>query len=111
MILLTQGFCPMGCGRTLVWKDGKIVCSSGHCPRSTAVHDLLTDSEPEHIVEFPALSERVFIIRHPLRERVGDVFWACDLDEWLASLSGRPVPEPGRYRARHDGEWRFERLV
>lgn len=37
-----QGFCPAGCGPTLVLgSDHHVICGSDTCPRPTAVADLL----------------------------------------------------------------------
>lgn len=102
-----QGWCPMGCGRTLfVGNGGYITCSYIHCPRPDAVADLLHDNEIEHIVAF---SETGFTVRHPLRERLDDALMSCFLHEEIAAMSGPPV-KPGRYRARSKqaGGWTYE---
>ncbi len=92
-----QGYCPMGCGRTLFLADGGYVtCSYVHCPRRDAVADLLADTETEHIVKF---GETEFTVRHPLRERLDDALMDCDLHSDIAAMSGPPV-RPGTYRAR-----------
>lgn len=103
-----DGYCPMGCGHTLVVTlDGKLECCSPTCPESGAVHELLQDREPEHVVWF---AERMFTIRHPLRERLRDQLLRCELHGHIAGLPGPPVP-PGRYRAVEDGaSWTWERL-
>ncbi|GAA0374812.1 hypothetical protein GCM10009530_26670 [Microbispora corallina] len=98
----------MGCGRTLFVADGGyITCSYLHCPRPTAVADLLEDRETEHIVQFHA---ETFTVRHPLRERLDDALMSCDLHDHIHGLDGPPV-RPGRYRARNsDGRWTWEVL-
>lgn len=99
-----DGYCPMGCGRTLfVGEDGYITCSFIECPRREAVSLILADRETEHIVMF---SNTAFTVRHPLRERLDDALMECQLHEHIAGLSGPPV-QPGRYRAlaEDDGEW------
>lgn len=105
------GYCPMGCGMTLVlagqeWAgEGNVICTAAECPAPDAVFRILQNPETEHIVSF---SEEHFTVTHPLRERLGDMA-ECDLHQWLASLAGPPV-QPGRYRALRDGDtWRFER--
>lgn len=90
------GFCPMGCGWTLISdEDGDVGCVSPTCPRPTAVAEILADEETEHVVTF---SLTAFTVRHPLRERLDDALMECQLHEHIAALSGPPVP-PGRYRA------------
>lgn len=98
----------MGCGRTLFLADGGYVtCSYVHCPHRLAIDDLINDRETEHIVEF---SENTFTVRHPLRERLEDALMRCQLHEHIAGLSGPPV-QPGRYRARWNGErWEWQAL-
>lgn len=92
-----QGYCPMGCGRTLFVADGgHITCSYVYCPRPTAVDELLEDRETEHTVD---LGETGFTVRHPLRERLDDALMECQLHEEIAALSGPPAV-PGRYRVR-----------
>jgi hypothetical protein len=101
-----DGYCPMGCGRTLFLADGGYVtCSYVHCPRRDAVADILADKEAEHIVDF---DDRGFTIRHPLRERLDDALMTCVLNEYCKALDGPPVT-PGRYRATGSGEqWKWK---
>jgi Family of unknown function (DUF6085) len=104
-----QGYCPMGCGRTLFLADGGYVtCSCVHCPRPDAVADILDDRESGHIVDF---SEHGFTIRHPLRERLDDALMECALHEYCEAMAGPPV-RPGRYRAtRSSGKpWAWEAI-
>lgn len=103
-----QGYCPMGCGRTLFLADGGYVtCSYVHCPTRTAVSDLLDDRETEHLVTF---DEQGFTVRHPLRERLGEALMSCDLHRHCAELPG-PPPQLGLYRATTigGGRWTFVR--
>ena len=96
-----EGYCPMGCGRTLFLGDGgDIICSSRLCPRRSAVAEILADPETEHIVWF---GEATFTVLHPLRERLTDedaqaAIAACALHEHIKGLDGPPVT-PGKYRA------------
>lgn len=90
------GYCPMGCGQTLVlvgW-GGHVACSLDACPRPDAAADILNDAEVNHIV---ALGATTFTVRHPLRERLDDELMHCSLHEWIAGLSG-PPRKPGTYR-------------
>lgn len=104
-----DGYCPMGCGRTLFLGGGGLVtCSFIRCPRPDAVADLLADKETEHVVGF---DEDGFTIRHPLRERLDDAVMTCELHAYIAGLDGPPV-RPGRYRPRLlDGRWSWEVLA
>jgi Family of unknown function (DUF6085) len=104
-----EGYCPMGCGRTLfLGSGGYVTCSYVHCPRPDAIPAILADAETEHIVSF---GEDAFTIRHPLRERLDDALMDCDLHEHCASLPGPPV-QPGKYRARAgEGErWTWQEI-
>lgn len=116
------GFCPMGCGQTLAFReeDGAINCAAQGCPEPEAVGKILGDEETEHVVTFDVQG---FSIQHPLRERIGGALHECALHRVLADHSGPPY-KPGRYRATlpiHIGprderslslrvHWDFERL-
>jgi hypothetical protein len=90
-----QGYCPMGCGRTLfLGEGGHITCSWAMCPDPSAVDELLNDRETEHIVR---LWDDTFSVVHPLRERLNDGIINCQLHDFLAQQDGPPY-EPGRYR-------------
>ena len=98
MIYVT-GFCPMGCGETLVLAmgqddTGEVLCSSPECPRLDAAATILADSETEHLVE---LGARTFSLQHPLRERVDGRLFHCEIHDVIRSLDGPPAP-PGMYR-------------
>jgi hypothetical protein len=100
------GYCPMGCGETLMLADGgHVTCTYLECPDPCAVDTLLDDRETEHVVTFGGPTEH-FTIRHPLRERVGDELLECDLHQWITALDGPPAM-PGRYRVRKDGDGRY----
>lgn len=124
-----DGYCPMGCGRTLFLSDpspsydpkitlrGGVTCSFAGCPRPTAVDELLADSETEHIAIF---DEHGVGVQHPLRERLDGALFACLLFEWLRRLDGPPYGL-GRFRVRSNppdpvsetagwSPWTFERL-
>lgn len=107
-----EGYCPMGCGRTLfLAAGGHITCSYIECPNPCAVDELLDDGETEHIV---VLDDKGFVVEHPLRERLRGELFECQLHGWLRAQAGPPF-KPGRYRAREqEGDpvapWRFEEL-
>lgn len=103
-----DGYCPMGCGRTLfLGEGGCITCSFVSCPDRLAVDTILGERESEHLVEFRA---DTFVIRHPLRERVDDQLMQCALHTHVEGLSGPPVAL-GTYRSRASGEgWAWERM-
>jgi len=99
-----QGFCPMGCGKTLFLGDGGYVtCSWIECPEPDAVSTILDEDESEHLVHLEA---RTFTIRHPLRERLRDDLLTCEVHTTLASGDG-PPRAVGDYRMRRlqDGRW------
>lgn len=102
------GHCPMGCGRTLFLADGgHITCSWRDCPDREAADTILGDAESEHVVEF---RPGTFIVRHPLRERIGDDLMRCELHRHIESLPGPPVAL-GRYRAVFDDDaWTWDLL-
>lgn len=105
-------YCPMGCGETLYERYGEILCtgtSESECPRETAAHEILSNCETEHIVDFS--DEKGFSVQHPLRERLNGDLFTCDLHERLQALSGAPVT-PGKYRVfkGDDGRWGFTRI-
>lgn len=87
----------MGCaGETLhLMTGGMIMCLAPGCPDKEAAHKILSDAEPEHVILFGAGS---FTVRHPLRERLGDLF-SCEVHDMCDRLPG-PPGDTGRYRAR-----------
>lgn len=103
-----QGRCPMGCGDTLfVGSGGYITCSLDKCPNPTAVADLLLDHcTPHHVV---VLGEYSFDIKHPLRERLNDDLFECQLHKQLDAMTGPPM-KPGRYEVGGDGAYWWREL-
>ncbi len=97
------GYCPMGCGQTLMLgTGGHVTCGHLPCPDPCAVDSILTERETEHIVNFDRSG---FTVWHPLRERVGAALLDCALHNDIASMAGPPV-HPGKYRAtRSGGRW------
>lgn len=107
-----QGYCPMGCGETLMLAQGGYVTCGllppGGCPNPTAVADLLGDRRTDHLVYIDSNSWNVL---HPLHERLNDAVLSCPLGEYLASLGGPPV-KPGAYRAVFESSgWQFSEAV
>jgi hypothetical protein len=91
-MLPVAGFCPMGCGQTLyLGEGGSVVCAS-NCPRPSAVSELLSDPETEHVV---VVDSDGWSAKHPLRERIGDVLLTCGLSDAVLAWT---APGPGRYR-------------
>jgi hypothetical protein len=87
------GYCPMGCGETLI-RDrllnvvpgapiGAIRCNAPDCPRPTAVAEILADPETEHVV---VLDHGGFSVKHPLRERLDDELLGCWLGKHVAEF-------------------------
>jgi hypothetical protein len=92
-MILVAGFCPMGCGETLILGEGRaVVCCARGCPRPFAVSEILADPEIHHVLE---VDEGGWQGKHPLRERLDDQLLSCDLTG--AMLDGLRSP-PGRYR-------------
>ena len=100
-----QGYCPMGCGATLVLVKGHVTCSWHACPDPAKVGEILADPESEHIVQ---IEEESFTVLHPLRER--PELFECLFHEELSNLDGPPV-QPGHYRVtRYSNALQFERV-
>ncbi len=104
-----QGFCPMGCGRTLfLGAGGHVTCAYLPCPRPGAVDEILATRESEHLVTF---GPEGFSILHPLKERLDEDLLECALHEYLSSLSGPPF-QLGRYRAvKGDQDWLWQEVT
>lgn len=106
-----RGYCPMGCGQTLMAEEGRaenqVVCWSGSCPEPLAVQRILEDPETEHVVQF---SGGGFTILHPVRERLDNKLLACELHLFCMDFSGPPDGRGGTFRAMQEGEgWVLER--
>lgn len=94
-----QGWCPMGCGRTLHLNmdTGQIFCINRKCSRPLAVTELISrEGETHHTV---AVRAGDFEIKHPLMERVTGSLLDCLLQRWLNGLDGPPVV-PGTYHVK-----------
>jgi Family of unknown function (DUF6085) len=99
------GYCPMGCGPHLhVMSGGMIMCLAPKCPDPGSVTKILSDPETGHVVE---VTDNGYTVKHPLRERVDDLF-SCG----TALAMGAEVLPPGRWRpeARDDGTLFFKRI-
>ena len=99
------GYCPMGCGQHLhLMPGGMIKCLAPGCPDPGSVTKILLDPETEHAVE---VTDDGFMVKHPLRERVDDLF-ACT----TGMAMGAQVLPVGRWRpqVRDDGTLFFKRI-
>lgn len=93
--LKVAGFCPYGCGETLiVGHGGHITCSHLGCERPEAVNEILETRETEHTV---VIREDGFSLMHPLRERCEDELFCCSVHKKLTQLESAPM-KPGKYR-------------
>jgi hypothetical protein len=101
-----SGYCPMGCGPTLVTETvGRRIdvrCGNAECEDPWRITKVMNEPEAAHVVEF---SESGFTVQHPLRERDRAELFDCGLHAELnEALDGPPVP-PGRYRViRHQAD-------
>lgn len=95
------GFCP-ACGSTAldtrVASHGatEIYCRRADCPDPGAASKILADPEIEHVIEFGITG---FTVRHPLRERIADDLFNCEVHQDHSRMGYRPVATNGRYRA------------
>lgn len=93
--IVVQGYCPMGCGRSLrLSGGGEVICFGRDCPHPRAVTDLLADNETEHIVW---MSADQWFVKHPLWERIAGRLESCTLSAELSTH--HPPRQPGRWRA------------
>jgi Family of unknown function (DUF6085) len=90
-MLPVAGWCPMGCGQTLYLGEGGSVTCASNCPRPSAVTEILSDPETQHII---VADEDGWQGLHPLRERLDGDLLSCDLAGALVTMP----PPPGRYR-------------
>ncbi|HEY9472294.1 MAG TPA: DUF6085 family protein [Mycobacteriales bacterium] len=107
-----DGWCPMGCGQTLVLGAACLItCSNQQCENPTAASDLLADDETGHLVTFGGDGQHA--IRHPLAERLGNADLTCDLAAYIGRMPAA-VLRPGRYRVRRMApgmsSWGWERM-
>lgn len=100
------GVCPACGSRSLfLASGGHVTCRIVDCPNPSAVDELLTDTEIEHVVKFEPDG---FTIRHPLIERIDNGLMRCELHAYCEALTGPPV-QPGVYRAYGPrAGWHFE---
>jgi len=106
-----QGYCPMGCGKTLyLASQGVVECVKPDCLDPVAVTGLLWDSETEHLVHF---EDDGWQAKHPMRERLGDKLLRCDIGEAVITMLKFPV-KPAIYRVRrsavHSNTWSWEAI-
>lgn len=97
------GYCPMGCGATLILgAGGHVTCGYLPCPDPAALNRILSQPETEHIV---IVRDEDFTIRHPLRERVDEQLERCTLHRYAARQG--PIA-PGTYRVQQAKSPAFE---
>lgn len=105
-------YCP-ACGQQrLVVRGNQLLCDMPGCPRPSAAAEILSDPETEHVVMIDRGTGNV-VVKHPLRERVTDELFACDvLTSVMETPSGRFPRETGQYRVTLDerGDWNFARI-
>lgn len=112
MTTIVRGYCPMGCGETLVLEAARIKCIDFACPNPEAVHRILDNRETEHVVR---LDYDDFSVKHPLRERIEDELFECPIFKRIAetgnSLDDLLLPT-GTYRVYIDSadQLQFERI-
>lgn len=107
-------YCP-ACGEDRlhrIEKTGELRCMSDRCTAPGAASELLSSRETEHIMSLDT-REGTVIIKHPLRERIADDLFSCDvLGDVMKTLSGKFPKENGRYRiTKPADEWVFKRLA
>lgn len=109
MTKIVRGYCPMGCGESLVLEAARIRCDDFACRNRDAVHEILANPETQHIVR---LDESDFSVKHPLRERIEDELFECPVFSKIA-LMDHPPQEPGTYRVYVDSlnELHFHRIT
>ncbi len=108
------GYCPMGCGETLILgAGGHVTCGDLACAEPCAPDLILHESETAHIVD---IAETSFAITHPLRDRIDlTKLVDCTLHAYMSALAG-PPRTPGRYRVALVGAdpntrtWHFEEI-
>lgn len=104
----------MGCGKTLfVGNGGHITCSWVQCPNPAAVDEILANAETEHIVEIVGNKPPEVRVKHPLRERVNDELFECELyAECLSVMHSRRPIKSGTYRVRRTDRvgWNWEEI-
>lgn len=102
-------YCPMGCGQTIhLMGSGMLGCVNYQCPDKGAAQKVLSDAETEHVVVYKG---GTCVVRHPLRERIGDALVECEVAAAVFALSQHPEGD-GRYRATvgADGELALEEV-
>ncbi|UXE04431.1 hypothetical protein SEA_FUNSIZED_60 [Mycobacterium phage Funsized] len=99
------GYCPMGCGRTLILlPDTRVWCGARDCPQPGALATILADAETEHVGKINADGEFVALM-HPLAERSQHGVLDCHLIESVVAdvRNGHAPTDGGRYRVVYVG--------
>lgn len=110
-MIRVQGYCPMGCGRTLHAEESRaenrVICQGADCPEPLAAQRILDDGETEHVVQFTGGG---FTILHPVRERLDNKLLTCELHLVCMDFSGPPDGRGGTFRATEkNGAWVLKR--
>jgi hypothetical protein len=110
MFIIRNAVCP-ACGRSTLYLNGRgiIECIYGGCPRRTAVMDLLSDPQVDHVVEFTSDG---WTLKHPLLERADDDLFRCEAGRHLTAQLSPEMP-PGRYLMAPEadnGGWTYTQM-
>lgn len=98
----------MGCGETIhLMGSGMLGCVNYQCPDKGAAQKILSDTETEHVIVYKG---GTYVVRHPLRERIGDALVECALAAVVFGLSDHPQQD-GRYRMWFDEDGRLVRKL
>jgi hypothetical protein len=105
-----KGYCPMGCGSTLFLGEGGFVtCSWINCPDPEAVTKILEGAaERDHTV---LITETMWTMQHPLRERVENDLFQCEMGKRITNYTAKVLLEPGLYRISSSPPWDWERIT
>src|SRR6266496_3382394 len=95
-----KGYCPMGCGRTLIITDGGfLTCARPGCPRPDAPDLVLNDADVQRLID-----EEIAPISAERDEALAEV---ARLEDWLAVASREAVDA----RAAFEKERRENQLL
>lgn len=104
---IVRGYCPMGCGQSLILEGARVRCEDFACSNPEAVQRILDNPETEHIVR---ISLGDVSVKHPLRERVEDDLFECPIFHTVTREAY--AYDPGTYRVYADSlnELHFNRI-
>lgn len=92
-----NGYCPACGNQSLCLSDYRLICMAKGCPAPDTAAKVLNDPETEHVVRFA--EHGYFTVRHPLRERAGDLL-ECPMTNIVTELIDMDLApkDPGTYR-------------